>query len=89
MAERLARRAGGRPGGATTAAELEDVQARGCRWPYGDGDVRFCGGTAGQGSVYCPAHHGLAYVPDASGYDAEALAVAIDRREARRPPTGA
>ena len=89
MAERLARGAAGGVGGATAAARLEDVPARGCRWPYGDGDVRFCGGAAGQGSVYCPAHRGLAYVPDASGFDAEALAVAVDRREARRPPTAA
>jgi hypothetical protein len=68
---------------------LEEVPARGCRWPYGDGDVRFCGGRAGEGSAYCPAHRGVAYVPDASGYDPEALVAIIDRREARKAPTPA
>ena len=68
---------------------LEALPVRGCRWPYGEGEVRFCGQPAGAGSVYCPGHRGLAYVPDPTGYDAEALAVVIDRREARRAPAAA
>ena len=68
---------------------LEALPVRACHWPYGEGEVRFCGQPAGAGSVYCPAHRGLAYVPDPDRYDAEALAVLIDRREARKAPAAA
>lgn len=63
---------------------LEALAARDCRWPYGEAEVRFCGRTTGEGSAYCPAHRGLAYVPDPNGLDAEALAALIDRRDARK-----
>ena len=62
---------------------LEVLRARECRWPYGEAELRFCGQGTGEGSAYCPAHRGLAYVPDPSAYDAEALAELIDRREVR------
>lgn len=63
---------------------LEAVETAGCRWPYGEGDFRFCGHPTLGCGCYCPAHRGLAYVPDAGGYDPEALAVEVERREARR-----
>ena len=63
---------------------LEVLRARECRWPYGEAELRFCGRAADEGSAYCAAHRGVAYVPDPSAYDAEVLADLIDRREARR-----
>lgn len=45
---------------------LADLTFRCCRWPLGDPqqpDFRFCGEPRRQGSPYCDAHHGLAYVP--------------------------
>jgi hypothetical protein len=68
---------------------LEALTASQCRWPYGEEDVRFCGHVAEEGAPYCPAHRGLAYVPDPGGYDAEALAALIDRRERRKAPSAA
>ncbi len=59
------------------------LRAGDCRWPYGDGELRFCGRRAREGRPYCAGHHGLAYVPDPAAYDAEALAKIIDRREGR------
>jgi hypothetical protein len=68
---------------------LEALEARECRWPYGEAEVRFCGHVAEEASPYCLAHRGLAYVPDPGGYDAEALAALIDRRERRKTPSAA
>ena len=68
---------------------LEALSARECRWPYGEAEVAFCGHLAEEGAPYCPAHRGLAYVPDPGGYDAEALAALIDRRERRKVPSAA
>jgi hypothetical protein len=68
---------------------LEQLTVRQCRWPYGEADVRFCGHGTAAAAVYCQAHRGLALVPDPGGYDAEALAAEIDRRDRRARPTAA
>lgn len=62
---------------------LEEVGEAGCRWPYGDERVLFCGEPARAGSAYCRGHHGLAYVPVAGVYDPEGVAKEIERKEAR------
>ncbi len=62
---------------------MEALRRGDCRWPYGEGTLRFCGRPAQEAKPYCAAHHGLAYVPDPADYDAEALAKVIDRREGR------
>ncbi len=45
------------------------LQQQDCRWPCGDtldlDTFRFCAAPARDGSVYCAAHHALAYVPSA------------------------
>ena len=72
-----------------TLKPLEALGAGECRWPYGDAHVRFCGQpTLGPGP-YCRAHRGLAYVADAGGYDLDALANEIDRRDRRLRATAA
>jgi hypothetical protein len=62
---------------------LEQLAHRQCRWPYGEEPVRYCGHPAEAGGSYCEAHRGIAYIPEQSPYDTDALAAAIDRRDER------
>lgn len=62
-------------------ARLEQLETSQCRWPYGEDTVRFCGRASAAEGPYCAAHRGLAYVPDGSSYDADALALEIERKE--------
>jgi GcrA cell cycle regulator len=37
------------------------LNARTCKWPFGDGPFTFCGRPVKSGSVYCSGHHARAY----------------------------
>lgn len=40
---------------------LAELDARQCRWPYGDGPFRFCGHGTELGVPYCAKHSQIAY----------------------------
>lgn len=40
-----------------------DANLRHCRWPVSEDNKTWCGCRIKDGSVYCPAHHALAYRP--------------------------
>lgn len=45
--------------------KLEQLDARACRWPFGDPqkpDFGFCGMTQKEGSPYCADHHRMSHV---------------------------
>ena len=40
---------------------IAEIEARECRWPYGDGPFTFCGHVTALGVSYCPTHAKLAF----------------------------
>lgn len=73
---------------------IDELNAHECKWPVNDakpGEThRFCGAPSKDGSVYCAAHHNVAYNaaprrPRKTG--ADAIKAALDRMERARRPT--
>lgn len=40
---------------------IMELERDNCRWPYGEGDFRFCGRQTKEGSAYCDHHSQLAF----------------------------
>lgn len=43
------------------AVKFEELDRRGCKYPFGMRDYRFCGHTRRTGSAYCGKHHAVCY----------------------------